>query len=158
MVFFVSGAGMLPVVPLPPHPLPHVCDLQWTSEGKGLNAHTKHILTAHHHEIFIWAAFAGVIGSRDECLAQDLHTFVLSSFMWEVFSFYWTTLSNKSASSTQVWSIETPGFQCRSFGMAPFPALLPELFTFVMKRELSWKAKPLSYWSVFVPTLTDDHD
>lgn len=39
MVFFVSSAGMLPVVPLPPRPLPRVCDLQRAPEGEGLNAH-----------------------------------------------------------------------------------------------------------------------
>lgn len=41
VLFFVSGAGMLPVVPLPPRPLPHVCDLQRAPEGEGPSTRTE---------------------------------------------------------------------------------------------------------------------
>lgn len=41
MVFLVFSTGMLPVVPLPPGPLSHVCYLQRAPEGEGLSTQTN---------------------------------------------------------------------------------------------------------------------
>lgn len=41
VVFLVFSTGMLPVVPLPPGPLSHVCYLQRAPEGEGLSTQTN---------------------------------------------------------------------------------------------------------------------
>lgn len=51
VIFAVSCIGMLSVVPLSPHPLPHVCDLQPAPKGKGSNTYTNHILAKTHHQV-----------------------------------------------------------------------------------------------------------